>query len=83
MEQPITTPISPIARIWSIVREEKADVTAVYFYAILGGIIQLALPLCIQSILGFVLGAHVCISCVLITFLIISVFLTGVMQVTR
>ena len=47
---------SPLTRIARLVREEKSEISSIYFYAILSGLIQLSLPLGIQAIIGFVLG---------------------------
>ncbi len=75
---------SPAARIWNLVRQEKTDITAIYFFAALGGLIQLSLPVGIQAIIGFVIGGTLSISLiVLITFLVLGVLLTGVMQINQ
>ena len=76
--------LSPVARIWNLVREEKSDITAIYFFAILSGLIQLSLPLGIQAIIGFVLGGTLSASLiVLIVVLVTGVFFTGVMQINQ
>ena len=40
-------------KFFKIIRLEKKEVTAIYFYAILSGVIQLTLPLGIQTIINF------------------------------
>jgi len=76
--------ISPVTRLWNLVREEKSDITAIYFFAILGGAIQLSLPVGIQAIIGFVLGGTLSASLVvLISVLVIAVALSGLMQVNQ
>lgn len=76
--------ISPLTRLWNLVREEKTDITAIYFFAIIGSLIQLSVPLGIQAILGFVLGGTLSASLVvLISVLVIGVLLTGIMQVNQ
>jgi ABC-type bacteriocin/lantibiotic exporter with double-glycine peptidase domain len=75
-------PIRPAARLWNLVREEKSDITAIYFFAVLGGLIQLSLPVGIQSIIGFVLGGTLSASLVvLISIIVLAVLFTGVVQV--
>jgi ATP-binding cassette, subfamily B, bacterial len=74
----------PAARIWNLVREEKKEITSVYFYAILNGLIQLSLPVGIQSIIGFVLGGTLSASLILLISLIVTgVLLVGMMQVNQ
>lgn len=51
------TTASPVARILKLVKMERKEISAVYYYAILNGLIQLSLPLGVQAIIGFVLGA--------------------------
>ena len=64
--------------------EEKEDITAIYFFAILGGLIQLSLPVGIQAIIGYVLGGVLSASLVvLISVLVVAVLLTGVMQLNQ
>ncbi len=47
---------SPVSRIFNLVKLERKEISAVYYYAILNGLIQLSLPLGVQAIIGFVLG---------------------------
>ena len=46
-------------KILDLIKIERSEISSVYFYAIQNGIIQLSLPLGIQAILGFVLGATI------------------------
>lgn len=72
---------SPAARLWNLVREEKSDITAIYFFAILGGLIQLSLPVGIQAIIGYVLGGTLSASLVvLISIIVFAVLFTGLVQ---
>jgi len=73
---------SPVARLWQLVQEEKKDITAIYIYSILNGIIQLSLPLGIQAIIGFVLSGSMSASLVLLISLMVGgVLLVGLLQV--
>ena len=75
---------SPVARILNLLRLERKEITAVYFYAILNGLIQLSLPLGVQSIIGYVLGASMRASLiVLIVLIVLGVLIAGIMQVNQ
>ena len=58
--------LSAVARIWNLVRQEKTEITAIYFYAILAGLIQLSLPVGVQAIISFVLGGVMSTSLILL-----------------
>ena len=49
--------ITPLTRLWNQIRLDKSEIVSIYFYAGLSGLIQLSLPVGIQAIIGFVLGA--------------------------
>ena len=75
---------SPVARILNLVKLERKEISAIYFYAILNGLIQLSLPLGIQAIIGFVLGASMRASLVvLIILVVVGVLAAGLMQVNQ
>jgi uncharacterized membrane protein (Fun14 family) len=72
---------NPVRRIMQVIRLEKNEITSIYFYAILNGLIQLSLPLGIQSIISFVLGGAISTSLVImITLVVIGVFINGMLQ---
>lgn len=48
--------LTPVKRLFNILKEEKNQVYAIYFYAVLNGLITLSLPLGIQAILNFIFG---------------------------
>jgi ABC-type bacteriocin/lantibiotic exporter with double-glycine peptidase domain len=76
--------LNPVKRILKILRFQKKDITAIYFYAILNGLVQLSLPLGIQSIVSFVLGGAISTSIViLIIMVVLGVFLNGLFQVNQ
>jgi len=75
---------SPLARILDLVRLEKAEIWSIYFYAILNGLILLSVPLGIQVIVGFVLGASFRASIyVLILLVVVAVLVSGLMQINQ
>jgi len=80
----MSTNRSPVARILNLVKLERKEITAVYFYAILNGLIQLSLPLGVQAIIGFVLGASMRASLVVLIVLVVAgVLAAGIMQVNQ
>lgn len=73
---------NPVSRIFDLVKLERKEITAIYFYAILGGLIQLSLPVGVQSIIGFVMGGSMVTSLViLIIFVVLGVLLYGALQI--
>ncbi len=75
---------NPFTRIYEVLRYEKAEISSIYFYALLNGLVALTLPLGIQSIISFVMGGSVSTSLVLlIIFVIGSVLLNGLLQVNQ
>ncbi|MCB9045011.1 MAG: ATP-binding cassette domain-containing protein [Chitinophagales bacterium] len=74
----------PVNRILEILKFERKEISAIYFYAILAGLVQLTLPLGIQSIISFVLGGSISTSLVLlITLVVFGVFVNGLLQVNQ
>lgn len=75
---------NPVTRILNLVKLERKEITSVYFYAILKGLIQLSLPLGVQTIIGFVLGASMRASLiVLIALVVAGVLAAGIMKVNQ
>ena len=75
---------SPVTRILKLLKLERKEITAVYFYAILNGLIQLSLPVGVQAIVGFVLGASMRASLVvLIVLVVLGVLIAGIMQINQ
>ncbi len=75
---------SPVSRIFNLVKLERKEISAVYYYAILNGLIQLSLPLGVQAIIGFVLGASMRASLIVLIILVVTgVLVAGIMQVNQ
>ncbi|MEY3324393.1 MAG: hypothetical protein RLZ11_707 [Bacteroidota bacterium] len=75
---------SPLSRILDLVKLEKAEIWSIYFYAILNGLILLSVPLGIQSIVGFVMGASFRASIYVLIFLVVvAVLVSGLMQINQ
>jgi len=74
----------PLERFWNLIRLDRSDISSIYFYAILNGLMQLSVPIGIQSIIGFVLGASMATSIYVLIFLVVmGVFIVGVLQVNQ
>jgi ABC-type bacteriocin/lantibiotic exporter with double-glycine peptidase domain len=75
---------NPVTRILRLVKLEKKEISAIYFYAILGGLIQLSLPVGIQTIVGFILGATMSTSLkILIVLVVLGVLVGGILQINQ
>lgn len=75
---------NPVTRVLQVLKLDKKEIWSVYFYAILNGLINLSLPLGIQSIISFVLGGSISTSLViLIVLVVLGVFLGGMVQVNQ
>lgn len=75
---------TPINRFFNILKEEKNQVYAIYFYAILNGLITLSLPLGIQAILNFILGGRITTSWVILVVIVAAgVIFGGFLQISQ
>jgi ABC-type bacteriocin/lantibiotic exporter with double-glycine peptidase domain len=76
--------VNPFLRFWNLISLDRSDVGAVYFYALLSGLVNLSLPLGIQAIIGFVLGASMVTSIyILIILVVFGVAAVGIMQINQ
>lgn len=70
--------------LFKILRLDKKDISSIYFFAILGGLIALSLPLGIQTIINFVTAGTISTSIVvLIAIVVLGVFINGLVQVRQ
>ena len=77
-----------IRRFFEVIRLEKREVSAIYFFAILSGLIQLSLPLGIQAIINFAQAAAgqsklPASMWLLILLVVLGVLAAGVLQVSQ
>lgn len=79
-----TTTGSSWKHLSNLLKLEKADISALYFYAVVSGILSLSLPLGIQSVIHFIQSGQITTSWTLLVLLVIAgVVLTGVMQIMQ
>jgi ABC-type bacteriocin/lantibiotic exporter with double-glycine peptidase domain len=79
---------SSFEKLLSVVQLEKKEITAIYFYAILSGVIQLSLPLGIQTIINFSQAAagnnKIPASIILLICIVLGgIFVSGLLQVNQ
>lgn len=74
----------PLARLIQLILTDRKDIVSIYFFAIMSGLVQLSLPLGVQAIISFVLGATMVTSIyVLIFVIVLGVFLVGAFQINQ
>lgn len=79
-----TSLFTAVKKLLALLKLDRKDITAIYIFAIISGIISLTLPLGIQSIVSFVQTNEIRASIVvLIAIVIIGVFLNGLVQVRQ
>ncbi|HSI76814.1 MAG TPA: ATP-binding cassette domain-containing protein [Lunatimonas sp.] len=75
---------TPLRRFFNLLKEEKNEVYAIYYYAILNGIVSLSLPLGIQAILNFILGGRMTTSwTILVAIVALGVIFGGFLQISQ
>jgi ATP-binding cassette subfamily B protein len=73
-----------LKKFFQLINLERKEVSNIYFFAIISGLIQLSLPLGIQAIVGFLFGGLISASLIiLIGFVVMGVLLNGVFQVMQ
>ena len=73
-----------ISKFYRIFRLDRKDISSIYIFALLAGLVQLSLPLGIQTIISFVMAGSVSTSIVvLILMVLIGTFLNGLLQVRQ
>jgi len=76
--------ISPLKRVQALINHHKKEITSIYLFSILGGIVNLSLPLGVQTIIGLVMGATLVTSIYVLIFLVVlGVFLMGLFQINQ
>jgi len=67
-----------------LLKADRKDISSIYFYAILAGLVQLSLPLGIQTIINFVLAGIISTSIVVLIVLVVGgTFLGGLLQIRQ
>ncbi len=73
-----------LRRFYQILRLDKKDISAIYAFAIIAGVVQLSLPLGIQTIISFVMAGSISTSIIVLILLVVfGTFLNGLLQVRQ
>jgi ATP-binding cassette, subfamily B, bacterial len=76
--------VNPVSRILKLVTLERKEISQIYFYAVLYGILMLVIPVGIQALIAFAQTNTVSASVILLVILIVvSVFISGLLQVNQ
>ncbi len=76
--------LTPVKRLFRLLSGETKEIVLIYFYAVLITLISLVLPLGIQSVIELVSGGVVVNSIVLlIVFVIVSIIISGYLQIMQ
>ena len=79
-----TKPGTSVKRLWNLLKLDKRDVKHILFYALLAGLINLAVPLGIQAIVNLIQGGRVSTSWVILVILVtLAVGMVGVFELLQ
>jgi ATP-binding cassette, subfamily B, bacterial len=80
----VNTLSAALRKLHKLIMTDGRDVTSVYFFAIIGGLISLSLPLGIQTIINFVIANTLSTSVVMLIIVVIGgVLLNGFVQLRQ
>jgi ABC-type bacteriocin/lantibiotic exporter with double-glycine peptidase domain len=75
---------TPIKRLYGLLSTEKRDIYRIYFFAIFNGIIQLSIPLGVQSIINLLMAGRISTSWIIITiFVMLGTLMGGLIQILQ
>lgn len=81
MEKPKLTPLK---RFWLLLKPDKIEIRNIYIYAIFIGLINLSLPIGIQSIINLIQGGAVSTSWIVLIFFVVGgIALSGILQIKQ
>ena len=67
-----------------MLRLDRKDISAIYVFALMAGVVQLSLPLGIQTIISFVMAGSFSTSIIVLVLLVVAgTFLNGLLQVRQ
>lgn len=81
MTQPV---VSPLHRFWLLLKPDQKEIRNVYVYAVFYGLVQLSLPIGIQSIINLIQGGQMSTSWgILVACVIGGVVVAGILQIAQ
>jgi ABC-type bacteriocin/lantibiotic exporter with double-glycine peptidase domain len=79
-----TKKLSPIRRFWLLLKPDKLEIRNIYIYAIIIGLLNLVLPIGIQSIINLIQGGAVNTSWVILIVLVAAaISMSGILQINQ
>jgi ABC-type bacteriocin/lantibiotic exporter with double-glycine peptidase domain len=76
--------LSPVQRFWLLLKPDKKEIRNVYSYAFFNGLVNLSLPIGIQSIINLIQGGEVSTSwIILVSFVIAGIVISGLLQISQ
>lgn len=75
---------SVFRKVYTTLKLDGSDISTIYIFAILGGLVQLSLPIGIQSIINFVQAGSMSTSIIVLIFMVVlGTFINGLLQVRQ
>jgi ABC-type bacteriocin/lantibiotic exporter with double-glycine peptidase domain len=76
--------MKPTERFWKLIDFDKKDITQIYLYAIFNGLVNLTLPVGIQTIINFIQMGQVSASWILlVSFVLAGIAVSGILQILQ
>lgn len=76
--------LSSTQRFWLMLKPDKYEIRNIYIYAVIIGILNLTLPIGIQSIINLIQGGDISTSWLILTFLVaLGIALSGTLQINQ
>ena len=76
--------LSAVNSISQLTKLHKKEILAIYLFSAFSGLVQLSLPLGVQAIVGFALGATMVTSIYVLIFLVVlGVVIVGLLQINQ
>jgi hypothetical protein len=73
-----------LKRLYRILLLDRQDISTIYVLAFLAGLVQLSLPLGIQTIISFVMAGSISTSIIVLILLVVfGTFLSGLLQLKQ
>lgn len=74
----------PYERFWALLKPDSKDISDIYLFAIIGGLLSLGLPLGIQAIINFIQAGKVSTSWFMLVGLVVAAIgFTGFMNIAQ
>ncbi len=77
-------PMTPVRRLWRLLKSDQHIIWHIYVYAVVVGILSLTLPLAVQAIIGIIAGGTLFQPVfLLIGFVVLATIASGVLQIQQ